>query len=262
MNKLVFFAFIAIVFASCGGSEQQIKMWEKATPEEKWEVLQEGYMASGAGASEERLLPNVLSEREVLLKAADAAITEGVLDSSYYMYDEEPALMSAKIETPVLMTDADSGKPDMYLLTAVDESGIFLAEISVSSAVNTNDGEFQKGRAFGNAGVHYITKREAVELIHSQFSGRSISEPMAVNNLHLDSDPYSHMFLFWYFTVDEPVRSGPTVSDEYIIAMGIQGYASIPGGMTNRSAIDYPQHGDIHLKWIPNGETGQAPKTL
>jgi hypothetical protein len=39
------------------------------------------------------------------------------------------------------------------------------------------------------------------------------------------------------------------IGDEYIIATFIPGYTSIPGGVTNRAAIDYAgQRGDFHLQ--------------
>jgi CDP-diacylglycerol pyrophosphatase len=106
MRKIWLCGFMVIIFASCG---QKVTEYAKSTPEEKWEIIQEYCMASDASASTESPLPNVLSEQEVLLKAADFAIAEGVLDPSYYAYQTNPALMDAKIETPILMTDASSG---------------------------------------------------------------------------------------------------------------------------------------------------------
>lgn len=43
-------------------------------------------MVPGAPVSDVRPLPNILSEQEILLKAADYAIAEGVLDPSYDEY--------------------------------------------------------------------------------------------------------------------------------------------------------------------------------
>jgi hypothetical protein len=111
------------------------------TPNEKWEIIQ-NYMVPGAPVSSERPLPNVLSEQEVLLKAMDFAIEEGALDTSYYAYQNYPALLNAKIETPILVTNARSGEPDSYLLTAVDADGLLLADVGVNSALNAKDTEF------------------------------------------------------------------------------------------------------------------------
>jgi hypothetical protein len=248
MKKLIFYVFIAITFVSCG---QKPIVYDKSTPQEKWQIIRDDIMVPGAPVSNERPLPNVLSEQEVLLKVADVAIEEGILDPSYYEYQNNPALLTAKIETPVLITDAENGKPGCYLLTAVDNDGVFLAEVSVNSAVNANTAEFEFGRGFAipDTSHHYITKREASELIQSQFSDSTVSEPMAITNLWLDDDPYSHMFFFWYFTVSDNTRNVADVEDEYIIATIIPGYTTIPGGVSNRAAIDFAgDRGDFHLK--------------
>jgi hypothetical protein len=165
--------------------------------------------------------------------------------------ENNPALMVARIETPILVTDAENGEPGWYMLTAVDDNGVFLARVSVNSDVNASGAEFEFGRGFAIPGSshHYITKREASELIQSQFPENTVSEPMAITNLRLEDDSYSHMFLFWYFTVNDNARNAADDSDEYIIATIIPGYTSIPGGVSNRTAIDYAgERGDWHLK--------------
>jgi hypothetical protein len=248
MKKLIFYVFITIVFASCG---QKPIVYEQSTPQEKWQIIRDDVMVPGVPVSNERPLPNVLSEQEVLLKAADVAIEEGALDPSYYAYQNYPALLTAKIETPVLITDAASGEPDSYLLTAVDDDGVLLADVGVNSAFNAKDTEFVGvvGFAKANSSNHLITKREASELIQSQFSDSAVSEPMAITNLRLDDDPYSHMFFFWYFTVSDNARNVADAEDEYIIATIIPGYTTIPGGVSNRAAIDFAGgRGDFHLK--------------
>jgi hypothetical protein len=237
MKKLIIFCvFITVVFASCG---QKARVYESSTPGEKWEVIQESYMAPGASASNERPLPNVLSEQEVLLKAADFAIAEGVLDPAYYAYQTNPALMDAKIETPILMTDGNSGVPDRYILHAVDKEGITLARISVSSNPdNVTETSFVYGRHIaepGGAMNHLMTKREAVELIQSQFPDGTASEPMAVHNLRLGDNPHSHIAFLWYFTVDENARSVAGSGGDYVIDAYFSGYYYTPGGVSARS---------------------------
>jgi hypothetical protein len=94
-----------------------------------------------------------------------------------------------------------------------------------------------------------ITRREAAELIQSQFPDSAVSEPLAITNLRLDDDNSSHTFFFWYFTVSGNERSVAGAGDEYIIATYIPDYKSIPGGVSNRAAIDYAgDRGDHHLK--------------
>jgi hypothetical protein len=248
MKKVVFFGFIAIVFASCGQKITEVK--KSITPEEKWEIIQEYLMAPGASASDERPLPNVLSEREVLLKVADFAIVEGVLYPSYYYeYQTNPALLTAKIETPILMTDASSGVPDRYIFHVVDNDGITLARISVSSNPNdVNKTSFVYGRFIaepGGAMNHLMTKREAAELIQSQFPEDTASEPMLIGNLRLGEDPHSHIALLWYFTVSENARSVAGTGGDYVLDAYFSGYSNISGGVTSR-AIN-PVWGSPHL---------------
>jgi hypothetical protein len=162
--------------------------------------------------------------------------------------------MALPSNTPawVYKTDAWNGEPGWYLLTAVDDKGVLLARMSFNSAMNASDEEFAglQGFALPNISHHFITKREATELIQSQFPDSIVSEPMAIENLRLDDDPSSHKFFFWYFTVSGNERSAAGgAGDEYIIATVISNYPSIPGGVSNRSAIDYAgQRGDHHLK--------------
>jgi hypothetical protein len=246
MKKFIFYACMVIVFTSCG---QRSTVFESRSSTEKWEIIQD-YIVPGAPVSNQRPLPNVLSEQEVLLKAMDYAVEKGALDTSYYAYQNHPALLSAKIETPILTIDAVNGEPYSYLLVPVDNDGVLLAEISVNPAVTARVAKFEYGRGFAipNTSSHYITKREATELIQSQFPDSAVSEPMAITNLRLDDDPYSHKFFFWYFTVSGNDRSAAGSGDEYIIASVIPGYKSIPGGVSNRAAIDYEGgRGDFHL---------------
>jgi hypothetical protein len=246
MKKLMFCVLIVIALASCG---QNTTVFENNTPKEKWEIIQD-YMVPNAPVSNERPLPNVLSEQEVLLKAADVLAKEGVFDPSYYEYKENPALLTAKIETPILLTDAVSGEPRSYTLIAVDDAGVYLARMSFNVAVNARDEEFigLSGSALPNTANHFITKQEADDLIQSQFPENAVSEPIAITGLRLDDDPSSHMFVFWYFTVNDNARNAAGDSDEYIIASVIPGYPAIPGGVSNRAAIDFGGgRGDVHL---------------
>ncbi|MDR2149336.1 MAG: hypothetical protein LBO67_00635 [Spirochaetaceae bacterium] len=56
--------------------------------------------------------------------------------------------------------------------------------------------------------------------------------------------------IFWYFTVNENGRNAEGAVEEYVIAAGITGYRSIPGGVSNRAAINGDQgRGNPHLGW-------------
>jgi hypothetical protein len=186
----------------------------------------------------------------VFILSSKVNLKEGFLDSTYQAYRRNPTLLSAKIETPILATDAGNGKPGWYLLTAVDGDGALLERSSFNSDANAKDEEFAGLQSFALSGIsqHFITKREAAELISSQFPDSVVSEPMAIENLRLDDDPYSHMFFFWYFTVKDNAPKIDDSGDEYIMATIIPDYKSIPGGTANRAAIGYSGgRGDFHL---------------
>jgi hypothetical protein len=245
MKKLLFCILIVMALASC---RQKVITFENSTPEEIWEIMREYFMAPGVPVSNKRPLPNVLSEREVLLKAAEAAVKEGVLYPSYYAYENNPALTTAKIETPILMFDADTGIPRSYLLTAIDDDGIALAYVFVNSAHDTNGEPFEFSRIIiePNGSIdHLITKREAAELIQSQFPDSEVSEPLLIGNLRLRDSRHSHSNIFWYFTVSETARNAAGEAGEYVFEPFVPGYSSIPGGMSNRAALN--ERGSFHL---------------
>jgi hypothetical protein len=243
MKKIIFCAFVAIIFITCGKNDT---IFENSTPSERWQIMQDDYIVPDADISNERILPNVISEQEVLLKAAEFAIEEGALDPTYYAYENNPALMTAKIEKPILLTDAESGVPDTYMLNAVDSDGISLARITVSSSRDVGDESFIIGRSISEtvtAHNHIITQQEARELIKSQFPDKKTSEPLAIHNLHLENDPQSHKAVLWYFTTDENARGVEINSEEYVIDAAIYGYRFVNGGVTNRAAINQEHTG-------------------
>jgi uncharacterized protein YcfL len=98
MRKAIFFVLSAIILASCN-SDLKVS---GNTPEETWETVQD-YMAPGATVSSERPINGILSEQEVLLRATEYASKKGMLHPSYHVYEDQPELLTAKIEAPVLI---------------------------------------------------------------------------------------------------------------------------------------------------------------
>ena len=221
---------------------------------ETWEAVQQA-MVPGADASSERPYTDVLSEKEVLLKAVDYALKEGALNSSYYIYQENPALLTAKIETPVLLHFIPTGTTNAYLLTAVDTDGANLANFFVNASADTDINSFEFTREVSTENIpdeqsaHRITKREAVRLIKNQFPDKQVSEPIALSGLRLEDSPYSNYGIYWYFTVNDESRSAGGTSEEYIIASEINGWKSIAGGLANRAAISGGSGGSPYLNW-------------
>jgi hypothetical protein len=158
MKKFVLF-FIAsvMVYTSCNVGTIN------TTAAETWAAIQQN-MAPGADASSARPFSDVLSEQEVLLKAVDYAHKIGALDRAYYVYQENPALLTAKIESPLLLYNVSTGTTNAYLLTAVDTDGTTLINVYVRSAVDADIDSFEIFRIkslvnMPEYSVHYITKR-------------------------------------------------------------------------------------------------------
>jgi hypothetical protein len=250
-NTFTLFTFIVLFYMSCNAMSKLSS--SNSTPEETWALLQDR-MALGAGASNERPMPGILSEREVLLKAVDYAAQIGALDPSYYAYQENPALLTAKIETPILLHFPD-GTPVSYYLTAVTDNGESLMGVFVRPGVDIKYEVFETGRGSSipdgpdYLSGHLITKQEVIELIKSQFPDSVIDGPIAVSNLFLEGQPHSNNAIFWYFTVSGDNRSVETSAEEYIIDSAIRGWRTISGGVSNRSAISAGQGGS----WVLGG---------
>ena len=99
------------------------------------------------------------------------------------------------------------------------------------------------------ASSHFITKREAADLVKTHFTDGVDSEPIAVRCLFLEGRLHSNIAIFWYFTVSGHERSAETVPEEYIIDSTIMGYRTIAGGVSNRSAISAGRGGSPLLGW-------------
>jgi len=111
------------------------------TTQEKLDNLQ-AYLFEGVILEAQRPMKNILSEQEVLLKAADYAVNQGIFDPNFYLYKNAPALLTAKIEAPILLYDFDDS-PLSYRLNAVDENEAFLMSIYVKSDISQRRGDVE-----------------------------------------------------------------------------------------------------------------------
>ena len=239
MKKLFITTLFFVLFFSCRAETKQ----------EIIENLQ-GFLADGVTLDDQRPMRGILSEQEVLLKAANIAVGQGVLDPSYYRYEDNPALLTAKIETPILIHGIN-GEPHSYFLYAVDEDGNFLIGASVRSDENVEDDNFlstiTETMPYRTENTHYITKREVKDFLHSRFPDRRISEPVVIGGLELEGSRHSSSQLFWYFQVEDQSRSIPSETEEYIIDANISGY--YPLSNNSRSVINNEYRGSPHLGW-------------
>jgi hypothetical protein len=213
-----------------------------------WAAI-EDVLAPGAKVSDVRIATNVLSEKEILIKAAKFAEQRGDLYSDSIFFKEQPKLLSARVEAPIFiysfLVPADhSIDYGIYMLFAIDEKGECLRVSMVDPIITVDDKRFELVSGSNvmtpeELASHYITKREAVELIEGQFPGQSYEGPIAVK-MEFEGEVWGSATISWYFTIgDIESRSVEGSYAEYLIDSQVFDYRNITGGVTsNRSAID------------------------
>jgi hypothetical protein len=208
-------------------------------------------MVKGVDVSDVRPAPDMLSEKEMLIKCAKIAAAEGYLDPNNLIYtQDQPKLLTARIEAPILVYDLSAPeeyvKYGSYLLVAVDDTGEALLDVRVDPL------EYDPAASHGAVRItdsldssdlsrRYITKREAKALIESQFPEQEYEGPVAVRMQFAD-DWYSWTNVSWYFTVGNSSRSAAGGEySEYLINALVAGYRNISTDITapaSRSLID------------------------
>jgi hypothetical protein len=214
-------------------------------------------LPDGAVISDERVHPDVISEKEVLLKAAKIAEAEGYLDINNSLYTrDQPELLNAYIEVPILVHDLSIPTENAYsaisyLLNVVDKNGESLLDVFVNSDVssqeNLDHGPIRASLSHMSSELsrHYITKREAEELIKSQFPGQRYEGPIAAI-IKFDGNWHSKSTISWYFTVGNSTQRSVSETEEYkeyLINILISDYRGLPDKLTSpsgRAAIDIP----------------------
>ncbi|GHU25272.1 hypothetical protein FACS1894172_18820 [Spirochaetia bacterium] len=248
---LIVISTLTLVFFACQTKPFLSKI---SSDTEIWAVIVPA-LVEGAEISDTRPAPDILSEKEILIKCAKIAVEEGYLDPNNLIYTrDQPKLLTAHIETPILIYDLSDPleyvqQPGSYLITAVDNNGESLLDVFVNPSIHTveNGHEYSPiritdTRDSSDLSRHYITKHEAQELIESQFPGQHYKGPTAIR-MEFEGDRYSKHYFSWYFTVsDSAARSGTGgTSEEYLISALVFGYRALPAKLTapaSRSALD------------------------
>lgn len=264
-TTLVLFAIITMALVNCpqpsGGSVSEnippettnLPIKAKEPDAEKVKFIGEN-LAPGVELSEQKPFPGVLSEKDIMLKAADRVIQENALDPSYYLYEQVPELLYAKLEAPILVHDIYNGTANEYLLLAVNDNGKMLLEVSVNSVNSTSLENWEKYRSWVPSNrppeytYHRITKREAQNLFQNTFTGKHISEPVAISGIYLDgsSGPLQNT-VFWYTTVRNNVNDAEY--EGYILGSRVIGWETISGGLSNLVALNTEDSCDLFLDW-------------
>ncbi|GMO58859.1 MAG: hypothetical protein Ta2G_18860 [Termitinemataceae bacterium] len=215
--------------------------------------LIEPLLADGVVLSGERPFPNISSEQEVMLHAFDELYELGMLNTNSYEYSVDPRLLTAKIETPILvynfLTDPAT---TYYFLTAVTDTGecLFTATFD-SDPMITHMRNYSYGGSYQDerSSKHQISEREVIELIESQFPDTAFENPILAHFRFYDTRAGKNE-RFWYFKLE--------TGDEYIISSLVMGaphlgwgYSGIEGGVKNHAGISKPGNGG---SWNLEGE--------
>jgi hypothetical protein len=249
MKKAFAVFCLSVLFFSC---QTQNSVGTAITDDELWAVIAPR-IVDGAEVSDIRPAPDMLSEKEMLIKCAKIASVEGYLDSNNLIYTEDqPKLLTARIEAPILVYNfsapAENIRYGTYLLVAVDDNGEALLDVRVDPLEYDSSDSHGAVRitntlASSELSRHYITEREARALIESQFPGQEYEGPAAVRMQFAD-DLYGWTSVSWYFTVGDSASRSVAGGEyrEYLINALIAGYQDLPvadvTAPTNRSAID------------------------
>lgn len=226
MKGFVFVLAVSVLVYS-GCHTERLATKEEKVYNETVELI-ESYMVPDAELSAERPAPHLLSEQEVMIRAAQAMAREGYLDPEHRIYKEEPILATAKVAEPIFTYNANLLRQGvtagMYKVYVVDDNGIILASTTVDAEQDLEDarqslhgiGLFTKGSP-----KHLITKKEATATFREAFPHQQVAEPIAVRIWDLEGVRYSNSYIFWYTTVSEAGRSAGEGATEYLLCASV-----------------------------------------
>ena len=255
MGFLVVVSVVALVVLAVGCQSGQpggaaggkwLAWWEALSVEEKLSHLQP-YMVEDAELSAERPAPDLLSEQEVMIRAAQALAKRGYLDPANHIYQEVPQLAAAKVAKPIFTYDGNLLSQGIiygtYEAYVVDDNGVVLASTTVQADQVLED-EWEALMGIGlltrGSSHHLITKNEAVATFCEAFPHQHVAEPIAVRIWDLEGVRYSNTYIFWYTTVTEAGRSAGESATEYLLCASV---VSPPPGLNisanPRSALSH-----------------------
>ena len=248
MKGFIFILSVSLLVYS-GCHTERLAAKEEKVYNETVELIQ-SYMVPDAELSAERPAPHLLSQQEVMIRAAQAMAREGYLDPAHRIYKKYPQLLTVKVAEPILVYHE-------YLLSqgivdgtcyvyVVDDKGIALAGIDLApnEIVLDEDDVIVDNSIFiqGNA-KHLITKKEAVATFREAFPHQHVAEPIAVRIWDLEGVKYSNSYIFWYTTVSEAGRSAGESAAEYLLCASVvspppqQSLSTNPRAALSRSTV-------------------------
>ena len=246
MKKDVFFAII-IVLMVCSCNIEKLAFQQPQTQNLNISHIQP-YMVEGAELSAERPAPHLLSEQEVMIRAAEYAVQQGYLDPAHPIYEEVPDLATAKVAEPIFVYYGDellqgkvNGFYNIYTTTANGttkiEARVFAQEIIPGGTDNPTFGITYNQFILSK---YIITKKESKSIYQNLFPGKDVSNPMAIS-IKTSVTPF--FVSAWYVEVSDGSRSAGGSHEEYLLDMTVfdlppqQSISANPRSALSRSTV-------------------------
>ena len=246
MKKDVFFAII-IVLMVCSCNIEKLAFQQPQNQNLNISHIQP-YMVEGAQLSAERPAPHLLSEQEVMIRAAEYAVQQGYLDPAHPIYEEVPELATAKVAEPIFVcyeNELQQGKVNgfynIYTTTANGttkiEARVFAQEIIPGGTDNPTFGITYNQFILSK---YIITKKESKSIYQNLFPGKDVSNPMAIS-IKTSVTPF--FVSAWYVEVSDGSRSAGGSHEEYLLDMTVfdlppqQSISANPRSALSRSTV-------------------------
>ena len=246
MKKDVFFAIIIILMV-CSCNIEKLAFQQPQTQNLNISHIQP-YMVEGAQLSAERPAPHLLSEQEVMIRAAEYAVQQGYLDPAHPIYEEVPELATAKVAEPIFVYYGDellqgkvNGFYNIYTTTANGttkiEARVFAQEIIPGGTDNPTFGITYNQFILSK---YIITKKESKSIYQNLFPGKDVSNPMAIS-IKTSVTPF--FVSAWYVEVSDGSRSAGGSHEEYLLDMTVfdlppqQSISANPRSALSRSTV-------------------------
>lgn len=225
MKKDVFFVSIIILMV-CSCNLEKLAFQQPQSQNLNISHIQP-YMVEGAELSAERPAPDLLSEQEVMIRAAEYVVQQGYLDPAHPIYEEVPDLASAKVAEPIFVYYGDEllqGKVNgFYTLYATTKTGkVCLVSSAWAQEIipdkSSDRPDFARGYGWDSLDMNIVSQKETLQICQNIFPGKTISEPMAICT---KTDVHQFLVDAWYVEVSDGSRSAGGSHEEYLLDMTV-----------------------------------------
>ena len=178
MKKDIFFA-ITIILMVCSCNLEKLAFQQPQSQNLNISHIQP-YMVEGAELSTERPAPHLLSEQEVMIRAAEYVVQQGYLDPAHPIYEEVPDLASAKVAEPIFVYYEDElqqGKVNgFYTLYATTKTGkVCLVSSAWAQDIipdkSSDRPDFARGYGWDSLDMNIVSQKETLQICQNIFPG-------------------------------------------------------------------------------------------